>query len=70
MPLVEYKTVKILSHPYLKDLMVILALFIPLPTEKYTPDFVIFEYGFASTIAVTGLRIPLMWFVILIAIIF
>jgi len=68
MPLVEYKTIKV--PPYLQDLVTIIALFIPLPTEKYTPDFAIFEYGFASTIAVTNLRIPLMWFVIIVAMIF
>lgn len=68
MPLVEYKTIQFPF--YLQDLATIIALFIPLPTEKYTPDFTIFEYGFASTIAVTNLRIPLMWFVIAIAIIF
>jgi hypothetical protein len=68
MPIVEYRTIKV--PYYLQDLATIIALFIPLPTEKYTPDFAIFEYGFASTIAITNLRIPLMWFVVLIAIIF
>lgn len=68
MPLVEYKIIKV--PPYLQDLVTIIALFIPLPTEKYTPDFAIFEYGFASTIAITNLRIPLMWIVVIVAMIF
>jgi hypothetical protein len=68
MPLVTYKTIKV-PH-YLQDLVTIIALFIPLPTEKYTPDFAILEYGFASTIAITNMRLPLMWFVVAIAIIF
>ena len=68
MPIKEYKTIEI--PYYLKDIATIIALFIPLPIEKYTPDFAIKEYGFASTIAITSLRIPLMWIIILVAIIF
>lgn len=66
MPLVEYKTIKF--PDYLQTLITIIGLFIPLPIEKYTPDFTIAEYGFASTISVK--KIPLMWFVIIIALIF
>lgn len=68
MPLIEYKIIPVPF--YLKDIFCIVQLFIPLPTEKYTPDFVIFEYGFASTIAVSGLRIPLGLIMIGIALIF
>ena len=62
----EFKT---LPQKYDKYL-VLIGLFIPVPTSqcKYTPDFVIFEYGFASSIAVN--KIPLMWIIILVAIIF
>lgn len=67
MSIVEYKT---MSVPYyLQDICTIVALFIPLPTEKYTPDFAIMEYGFASTIAVTNLRIPLMWIIVVTSIV-
>lgn len=66
MPLIEYKTIDF--PDYIKYWIPLIGLFIPLPVEKYTPDFTIFEYGFAGTISVN--KIPLMWIVILIAIIF
>ena len=50
------KTYKILPEKYDK-ILIWIGLFIPVPRDKYTPDFVIADWGFASTIGVN--KIPL-----------
>ena len=64
MPIREYKIINGFGL-----LFTLLGLFIPVPTEKYTPDYVICGYGFCYTIALHR-HIPLGWIIIIIAIIF
>ena len=64
MPVREYKTIPEKYQKY--KILSWVAFFIPLPTDKYTPDFVIKDYGFASTVAIN--KIPLGIIIIIISI--
>ena len=63
----EYKTL-----PKYDELWTVLGLFLPMPMgcAKYTPEYVIAGWGLVSTIAISKYKIPIGWFMILIAIIF
>lgn len=65
MEIPEYKTL-----PKYDYLWTFLGLFIPCPMSqcKYTPDFVIGDYGFGATIGIN--KIPIGLIIILLAILF
>jgi hypothetical protein len=66
MPITEFKIIDLKKF---QIIFTLLGLFIPVPIEKHTPDYVIGGYGFAYTIAL-GRHVPLGWVMIIIALIF
>ena len=65
MPVTEFK---IIDLKQFQIIFTLLGLFIPVPVEKYTPDYVIGGYGFAYTIALHR-HIALGWIIILVSVI-
>ena len=63
----EYKTL-----PQYDTLWTYLGLFIPCPMSaaQHTPDFVVGEWGFSSTICIGAFKVPLGLVMILVAVIF
>jgi hypothetical protein len=60
----EYKIIPNKYHKYLT----LVALFIPMPMFTQQPDFVIFGYGFGSSISIQ--KVPLGFIMLVIAILF
>jgi len=61
----EYKTINLGKF---QIILTLIGLFIPVPVEKYNPDYLINGYGFAYTIAL-GRHYPLMWIVVLVCVV-
>lgn len=61
----KYKTV---DFKKLRFITPLIALWIPLPTCEYEPDFSIKGYGFGGTIVIS--KIPLGWIIVIVSLIF